>query len=114
MLQERDSSGALPIHAACGASAGLELTQLLITSGGARTLAAIDGNGSLPLHLFCGSGPSLQAVQQLGCLYPGFHATRTSRGDWPVLTAASSSSSSLDVIYHLLRTNPGVVNAAEP
>jgi len=113
-LQERDSNGDLPIHTACRARARAAVILLLVEKGGVHTLVAMDGCGSLPLHLLCGSGPSLEAVQRLGHLYPGFQSTRNRSGDWPLLTAASvSSSSSLDVIYFLLRSYPGVADAEE-
>ena len=108
-LWERDGSGALPVHTACcRAGTLIQVIQCLIENGGVQTLVAMDNNGSPPLHLFCGSGPSLQTVQTLGRLYPGFQSTRTRRGDWPVLTAAASAGSSLDVVYQLLRLNPDV------
>jgi len=113
MLQQRDSNDALPIHAACRAGASIEVILFCINNGGVQTFLTLDGNGSLPLHLFCGSGPSVQAVRSLERLYPGFQSIRTINGDWPVLTAAcNGSSSSLDVIYHLLRSRPDVVDAA--
>ena len=113
-LQERDINGDLPIHSACRAGAGVAVIRFLVEKGGVCTLAAMDRCGSLPLHLFCGSGPSLEAVQSLGRWYPGYQLTRNRSGDWPLLTAASlSSSSSLEVIYYLLRSNPGVADAEE-
>ena len=113
MLQQRDANGALPIHAACRAGASIEVILFCIDSGGVQTFLTLDGNGSLPLHLFCGSGPSVQAVRSLERLYPRFLSIRTLSGDWPVLTAArDGSSSSLDVIYQLLRSKPDVVDAA--
>ena len=112
-LQQRDANDALPIHAACRAGASIEVILFCINNGGVETFLTLDGNGSLPLHLFCGSGPSVQAVRSLERLYPGFQSIRTINGDWPVLTAAcDGSSSSLDVIYHLLRSKPDVVDAA--
>jgi len=41
--------------------------------------------------------------------------SKSHSGDWPFLTAASAgSSSSLSVVYHLLRSQPGVVATAIP
>ena len=112
ILRHRDGSGALPVHllCACPQRVFLNAVKFVVvetTGEGETVLRARDGNGFMPLHLACQSGQPLDVVEYLALSYPGAELARTLSGDLPVLL--SGRSSSLDVIYALLKRTPEVV-----
>jgi len=112
ILRHRDASGALPVHLLCASPQRVFLNAVKFvvvetTGGGETVLRARDGNGFMPLHLACQSGQPLDVVEYLALSYPGAESARTPSGDLPVLL--SGKSSSLDVIYALLKRKPEVV-----
>ena len=80
----------------------------LVEQGGIGTLTARNRQGALPLHILCGStNPSLRTVQYLIQSFPGSVSASTPAGQYPfMLAAGETSSSSLSVVYELIRVNP--------
>ena len=103
-----DSNGFLPLHSLCGsAESTLEMIEYL-TKAHPAALWTRNSNGALPLHVFCDSpNPSLKPVECLIKAHPAALSTRNHRGDLPVTLAGESSS--LGVIYTLIRGDPQVV-----
>ena len=108
-LCARDSNGTLPLHGLCGSTEStLEMIEYL-TKAFPAALSTQNGNGALPLHALCETPhPLLKAVECLIKPYPGALSTLTSSGDLPVTLAGESSS--LSVIYMLVRADPGSCN----
>jgi len=108
-LHYTDNTGSLPIHAACGAGSSLENIQHLVeVGGGAVTLCARDHECALPLHSLCKAKPSVDVVQFMIRSYSKAVSARTESGDLPIMLAIQHQASE-DVIFELLKANPGAL-----
>ena len=109
-LQIADYTGALPLHECCCGVVDDSSVRYLVEHGGVGTLAARNREGALPLHLLCGStNLSWRTVHYLIQLLPGSVSMGTNAGIYPFMIAAATNSSSLSVVYNLLRANPGLM-----
>ena len=110
MLQISDYTGALPLHECCCGSVDYSSVRYLVEQGGVGTLAARNHQGALPLHSLCGStNPPWRCVQYLIQSFPGSVLMETNAGEYPFMIAATSDSSSMSVVYELVRVNPDVL-----
>ena len=83
---------------------------MLIDLGGSDTLSARDSEGNQPLHWLLQSHSGdmgLKSVKYMLQSNPACGVAKTLGGDLPVTLA--SATSPLNVLYKLLRANPGVV-----
>ena len=79
-----------------------------LTKAHPAALWSRSSNGALPLHVICElPNPSLKPVECLIKAHPAALSTQNHRGDLPVTLAGESSS--LSVIYTLVRGDPQVV-----
>jgi ankyrin repeat protein len=113
-----DHAGALPLHEYChrfrDTHDDASALRWLVDRGGVGTLAVRNRDGALPLHvLLCGASTTttasllLSAVRYLIQSFPGSVAMRTNAGQYPFMLAAShASSTSLSLIYEIVRANP--------
>ena len=112
-----DRTGALPIHLLlCSSDSGRSTpckyarVRYLVEQGGVGTLAAHNRKGALPLHTFCGSTHRpWRVVQYLIQSFPSSVSMQTNAGEYPFIMEAASTTSSVSVVYEVVRANPGLL-----
>jgi len=130
-LQIPDSTGATPLHTACGRRDRFDLSSLrfLVDRGGPDPLRARDQGGNLPLHRLLRALPrrgllpsvsllandararhdELTAVKYLIDANKESISVATNEGEFPLVVAIQAGVS-VDILFTLLRANPAALS----
>ena len=106
-----DGTGSRPLHIACNDRDTESDMFTLLVDLDQSSLQHRDNDGNLPIHKLCASNPTLYKVEYLHSKYEA-SISMTNHQGCSLFMLASLSTTSLDVLWYLMRANPAVAVAS--